>query len=398
MSMSKIRVIVVDDSVVIRKVVTDALGGDPDIEVVGTAANGRLALSKLTQLNPDLITLDIEMPEMNGLETLAALRKTHPKLPVIMFSTLTQRGASATLDALALGATDYVTKPANVGSVTAGLQRIRDDLIPKIKAFCRRPLGTQFSTPARSSVGGQGAGIVAGESKRSEPPQLLSPTSSSGSRLRIDVVAIGVSTGGPNALATLFPQWTATFPVPIVLVQHMPPTFTRLLAERLGAKSTMKVSEGQAGDGLKPGQAWVAPGDFHMIVEQEATGARLQLQQGPPENSCRPAVDVLFRSVARVFGPHVLGVVLTGMGQDGLRGCEAIKAAGGHVFVQDEASSVVWGMPGIVAKAGLADKILPLDQLGVEILHRAEEYRGAPTIAKTVGARSPEWQVKRVAQ
>ncbi len=396
--MSKIRVLVVDDSVVIRKLVTDSLGGDPDIEVVGTAANGRLALSKLTQLNPDLVTLDIEMPEMNGLETLAALRKTHPKLPVIMFSTLTQRGASATLDALALGATDYVTKPANVGSVTAGLQRIRDDLIPKIKAFCRRPLGMQVSALAKTGVGGQAAGPGASESKRSEPPRLFSPIASSGSRFRIDVVAIGVSTGGPNALATLFPHWTATFPVPIVLVQHMPPTFTRLLAERLSTKSTMKVSEGQTGDSLTPGQAWVAPGDFHMIVEREAAGARLQLHQGPPENSCRPAVNVLFRSVVQAFGPHVLGVVMTGMGQDGLEGCEAIKAAGGQVFVQDEASSVVWGMPGIVAKAGLADKIIPLDQLGGEILRRAEEYRSAPTIAKPMGGRSPEWQVKRVAQ
>lgn len=381
--MGKIRVLVVDDSVVIRKLVTDALGVDPDIEVVGTAANGRIALHKLTQLNPHLLTLDIEMPEMDGLATLAALRKTHPKLPVIMFSTLTQRGAAATLDALALGASDYVTKPANVGGVTAGIQCIREELVPKIKALCGREVG---AVPA----------LAPSQEQKPETRNLRAALSTA--RRQIDVVAIGVSTGGPNALAALFPQWPASFPVPIVLVQHMPPTFTRLLAERLAAKSPLTVNEGKVGALLAPGQAWIAPGDFHMTVEREAVTAKLSMNQGPPENSCRPAVDVLFRSVARVFGPHVLGVVLTGMGQDGLRGCEAIKEAGGQVFIQDEASSVVWGMPGVVAKSGLADKILSLEQLGLEILRRVEEGRGASLTAKTLGVKYVEWQVGRAAQ
>lgn len=396
--MAKIRVLVVDDSVVIRKLVTDALGNDADIEVVGTAANGRIALTKLPQLKPDLMTLDIEMPEMDGLQTLAAVRKTHPKLPVIMFSTLTQRGAAATLDALALGASDYVTKPSNVGSVTVGMQRIREELIPKVKTFCRHIWkGEEVEIPAKTNLLSRGMArtphalsdpVVTGAPARR-------PVFATGER--IDVVAIGVSTGGPNALAVLFPQLPASLPVPIVLVQHMPPTFTRLLAERLAAKSALKVAEGKAGALLSPGQVWVAPGDFHMTVERDGAGVGLGMNQGPPENSCRPAVDVLFRSVARVFGPHVLGVVLTGMGQDGLRGCEAIKEAGGQVFIQDEASSVVWGMPGIVAKSGFADKILPLEQMGFEILHRVEEGRSA-SIPKASSAKCTECQVGHAAQ
>ena len=396
--MRKIRVLIVDDSVVIRKLVTDALSADPDIEVIGTAANGRIALTRIPQLNPDLVTLDIEMPEMDGLQTLAALRKTHAKLPVIMFSTLTQRGASATLDALALGASDYVTKPANVGSVTAGMKRIQDDLIPKVKTFCAHLLQRAGSVTFKSGSGSPGASPHAGQPLPSRPASLVPrrfPTHVGG---KIEVVAIGVSTGGPNALADLFPQWPASFPVPIVLVQHMPPMFTKLLAERLSAKSAVRVNEGKAGELLGPGQAWIAPGDFHMTVARDADGVRLGMNQGPPENSCRPAVDVLFRSVARVFGPRVLGVILTGMGQDGLLGCEAIKAAGGQVFIQDEASSVVWGMPGMVAREGLADKILSLQQIGGEILRRAEEGRIVSGALRTPGVKSMEGQVNRAAQ
>lgn len=389
--MRKIRVLVVDDSVVIRKIVTNVLGADSDIEVIGTAPNGRIALAKLPQLTPDLITLDVEMPEMNGLQTLAVLRKTHAKLPVIMFSTLTQRGAAATLDALALGASDYVTKPANVGGVTAGMQRIRDELIPKVKTFCSHLLKSAEGATLRHGSGGPASSPGAIQPP-SGPAFLAPPRFPLHAGGKIEVVVIGVSTGGPNALATLFPQWPASFPVPIVLVQHMPPMFTKLLAERLGAKSAVRVEEGTASMPLLPGRAIIAPGDFHMVVERDSAGVRVNLHQEPPENSCRPAVDVLFRSAARVFGPRILSVVLTGMGQDGLRGCEAVKAAGGQVFVQDEASSVVWGMPGVVAKAGLADKILPLSHLGVEILRRAEEGRLAS------GAQSMEWQVNRAAQ
>ncbi len=369
--MGKIRVLIVDDSVVIRRLVSDVLSGDPEIEVASTAANGRIAIAKIPQVNPDLVTLDIEMPEMDGLETLREIRKVYPRLPVIMISTLTARGAEDTLDALSMGASDYVTKPANVGSASAGMQRIRDELIPKIKAFCSKVIGFEVS-PSPSLMRNLESPVGKVENLKSKirmPPQ------------PIDIVAIGVSTGGPNALAALLPTLPADFPVPIVIVQHMPPIFTKLLAERLENTSSIGVSEGESGQDLRPGHAWVARGDYHMVLERNHHAVRVQLQQEPPENSCRPAVDVLFRSVAKIYGANVLAVVLTGMGQDGLRGCEWVHEAGGTVVVQDEASSVVWGMPGFVANAGLAEKVLPLDQIGGEIVRRANEGRTRPAAA-----------------
>lgn len=349
--MAKIRVLVVDDAVVFRRLVSEELAADPAIEVVGTAANGKIALAKMTQVNPDLVILDVEMPEMDGLTTLREIRKIYPKLPVIMFSSLTERGATETLDALALGATDYFAKPTTVGGLDASLQVLRDELIPEIKALC-------------------GRGTLAAGTTIAAPP--LRPRARSGP---IEVVTIGCSTGGPNALAELFAGFPADFPVPIVLVQHMPPMFTRLLAERLSAQFPIQFEEGRSGGSLQPGHAWIAPGDFHMITVRDELQTRVLLHQDPPENSCRPAADVLFRSVAQAFGPATLAVVLTGMGQDGLRGCEAIKAAGGQVLAQDEATSVVWGMPGFVARAGLADRVLPLGQMAGEIVRRVRTGR-----------------------
>lgn len=357
---SKIRILVVDDSVVVRRMLTDALSADPMLEVVGAAPNGRIALARIPQLNPDVITLDVEMPEMDGLEALAAIRKTYPRLPVIMFSTVTERGAAATLDALALGANDYVTKPSNVGSAAKAIEAIRQDLIPKIKVCCPFLAAAEIFRPRPASA---------------VFPRPSPPLKRAGPPGRVDVVAIGVSTGGPNALSLLLPQLPADFPVPVVIVQHMPPLFTRFLAERLSAKSKIQVEEGSRQQILRPSQALIAPGDFHMTVARQGPMVRLSTNQGPPENSCRPAVDVLFRSVVDVYGPYVLGVVLTGMGKDGLRGSERIREAGGQVIVQDEATSVVWGMPGFVAGAGLADAVLPLEQVAGEIVRRAGESR-----------------------
>ena len=356
--MRKIRVLVVDDSTVIRRLLTDALNSDPAVEVAATAPNGRIALAKIPQVNPDVITLDMEMPEMDGIATLVELRKLYPKLPVIMFSTLTQRGAEATLDALSKGANDYVTKPANVGSVTAALQNVRNDLVPKIKAFC----------PWMAST----APVL---SRRPATPGAVDRRIPENRNPRIDCVAIGVSTGGPNALQTVLTRLPKEFPVPIVIVQHMPPIFTKHLADRLHQLSPLDVFEGMRGDALAPGGVWVAPGDHHMIVRRDAATVRIDTHQQPPENSCRPAVDVLFRSVAEVYGPNTLAVVLTGMGQDGARGCEVIRDAGGRVLAQDEKSSVVWGMPGAVVQAGLADKVVPLDQVAAEIIREIEMGR-----------------------
>lgn len=358
--MRKIRAMVVDDSALIRRMVSEVLSNDDQIEVVGFAANGRIAVAKIPQVNPDVVILDVEMPVMNGLEALRELRKTHRRLPVIMFSTLTERGASATLDALTLGATDYVTKPSNTGSASVALQRIREELIPKIKAHC--------SAAGRS---------LAAAPRVGKPSPPLQPRRLEQASARVDVVAIGVSTGGPNALAEVIPQLPARFAVPVVIVQHMPPIFTRFLAERLSAKSKIPVCEGKPRAVVESGQAWVAPGDFHMIVQQDKGMVRIATHQGPPENSCRPAVDVLFRSVAEVYGPHALGVVMTGMGQDGLRGCQSIREAGGQVLAQDAETSVVWGMPGFVVNAGLADKVLPLGQLAGEIVQRVDRGRSA---------------------
>lgn len=354
--MRKIRVLVVDDSTVIRRLLSDSLSSDLDLEVAGTAANGKIALAKIPQVNPDVITLDMEMPEMDGITTLVEIRKLYPKLPVIMFSTLTQRGAEATLDALSKGATDYVTKPANVGSVMAAMQNVRDELVPKIKAFCPWFAKCQPSTQTRSPA------FQAKQGDARKAPN--GPT-------RIDIVAIGSSTGGPNALQIVLSRIPADFPVPIVVVQHMPPVFTKHLAERLNQLATLNVVEAKRGDALLPGGVWIAPGDHHMTLRRDATAMRIDLNQAIPENSCRPAVDVLFRSVSDLFGANVLSVVLTGMGRDGARGCEAIRNAGGKVIAQDEATSVVWGMPGAVARAGLADKILPLDKIADEIVRQS---------------------------
>ncbi|MGH8021511.1 MAG: protein-glutamate methylesterase/protein-glutamine glutaminase [Opitutaceae bacterium] len=374
--MRKIRVLVVDDAVVVRKIVTEILTEDPDIEVVGVAANGRIALAKISQLSPDIVTLDVEMPEMDGIETLAALRKTHPKLPVIMFSTLTERGASATLDALSRGANDYVTKPANVGSVAAGLDRVRTDLLPKIKSLCPglgagdpSYRGTRASGPAQGPFpAGKSAGADA-KSRRPNPPQ------------RIDALVIGVSTGGPNALAAMLASFPASLAIPVLIVQHMPPMFTRMLAERLSATCSIPVTEAGDGEKLSAGRAWIAPGNFHMEVARSGPGVRIVTHQGPHENSCRPAVDVLFRSAVSVYGPHVLGVVLTGMGQDGYVGCQTIHGAGGQCLAQDEKSSVVWGMPGIVARSGLADAVLPLEEMAGEIVRRVQRFRPLSSLA-----------------
>jgi two-component system chemotaxis response regulator CheB len=347
--MPKIRVLVVDDAVVVRSRVSKILASDPQLEVVGVAANGRIALAKIPQVNPDVVILDVEMPEMNGLETLAALRPIYPHLPVIMFSTSTWAGASATLEALSLGASDYATKPSNLGSVEAANQHTREELIPKIKLF-----GAEITAGSPSSVAYP---VVLPIRTKIEP---------------VDVVAIGVSTGGPNALAILLSEIPADFSVPILIVQHMPPMFTKLLAERLSSKCQIPVEEAVPGVVLKPGQAWIAPGDFHMIVQRNANAVRLELHQAPPENSCRPSVDVLLRSVAQVYGAAAIAVILTGMGQDGLHGCQCIREAGGQVLAQDQASSVVWGMPSFVINAGLADRIVPLEQMADEIMQRLD--------------------------
>ena len=347
---------VVDDSVVIRRLVAHALEQDPVFEVVGAASNGAIALQRIPQFNPDILTLDIEMPEMDGLETLRRIRREYPGLRVIMFSTLTERGAGVTFEALSLGADDYVTKASNEGSLDRSMARLREELIPKIKQFFNLPGRTQTANPNDSQALKRTQNFIAVPQRLKTQPRVL---------------AIGVSTGGPNALGAILPDLPAGFPLPILLVQHMPPLFTRLLAERLHSKCRLPVEEAHQGQRVEVGKILIAPGDFHMKVAPDGRETRICLDQSPPLNSCRPAVDALFSSIAEVYGGAAIAVILTGMGQDGLRGVEKLSALGASVLAQDEASSVVWGMPGAVANAGLADRVLPLDQIVPEILRLA---------------------------
>lgn len=361
----RIRTLIVDDSVVIRRLVANALEDDPEIEVVGAAANGAIALQKIPQVNPDVVTMDVEMPEMDGIEALRRIRKEYPNLIVIMFSTLTSRGASATMEALGLGASDYVTKPSHIGSIDRSVTSLRDDLIPKIKQFFLRQAMHRVKADVDSHAHSQ---AHAQSHAHPAPPVAAGPRSHHIGQRRI--LAIGVSTGGPTALAEIFPSFPADLRVPIVIVQHMPPMFTRLLAERLQQKSKLRVEEATDGMRLEPGKAIVAPGDYHLKIRRMQTEIVCTLNQDPPENSCRPAVDVLFRSVQDVYGGSTVAAILTGMGQDGLRGVEGLHATGAYVIAQDEASSVVWGMPGAVVKAGLADSVVPLQGMVPEMLRR----------------------------
>jgi two-component system chemotaxis response regulator CheB len=347
----RIKVMVVDDSVVIRRLVTHALEEDPLIEVVGAASNGAIAMDRIDQLNPDVITLDIEMPEVDGLEVLRRLRRATSQVRVIMFSTMTERGAAITLEALTLGADDYVTKASNEGSLDRSMARLRAELLPKVKQFFKL------------NSNGNGAGIQA---------QMARPVSRfhGSAALQPRVLLIGVSTGGPNALSAMLPQLPADFPLPVLIVQHMPPMFTRLLAERLQSACQLRVREAADAETVTPGTVLIAPGDYHLRVVSNDGVVRVCLDQSPHQNSCRPAVDVLFASAAEVYGNSAIAVVLTGMGQDGLRGAQMLKARAATVLVQDEATSVVWGMPGAVAGEGLADSILPLGEIVPEIQRR----------------------------
>lgn len=364
--MARTRVLVVDDSVVVRRLVTDALSREPRIDVVGVAANGRIAQAKVAQLAPDVITMDIEMPEMDGIEAVKALRAAGHKQPIIMFSTLTERGARATLDALAAGATDYVTKPSNVGSVQQSIDQVAHEMVPRILAL--GPRTSMMHAPTSRATGPVAAGGV----------RLAAPPPPRPVRL----VVIGSSTGGPEALSRVLGS-LPPLPVPVAVVQHMPPVFTRQLAARLDRLGTWTVTEAVHGAPLLPGHVTIAPGDHHLEVRRSAGGVTTVLTQGPPENFCRPAVDVLFRSAVQAVGGDLLAVVLTGMGADGRAGAERIVSAGGTVVVQDEPSSVVWGMPGAVATAGWAHRVTPLDDVAATVARIVEDAR---RVAPTGGA------------
>ena len=357
--MAKVKVLIVDDSAVIRKVLGDLITEDPDLEVVGTAANGKIALTQIEAFQPDVITLDIEMPEMDGLQTVQEIRRRGLTTPIIMCSSLTAAGATHTLDALAFGASDYVTKPSSHGVNTR--QVVGEELLRKIKGLTRSDgSGKQLSDTTATAVQGRSTTII--EVSAGKEPHV--PRNECAG-----AVAIGVSTGGPNALQALLPKLPVQLGFPVFIVQHMPALFTKLLADRLCAVSKLPVVEAEHGQEVKNGHIYLAPGGFHMEVKRLLGRVTIALNEGEPENSCRPAVDVLFRSVAAVYGSSALAVVLTGMGQDGLKGCQRIQQAGGTIIAQDRETSAVWGMPAAVVEAGLTATVAPLSEVA-EIIAR----------------------------
>jgi two-component system, chemotaxis family, protein-glutamate methylesterase/glutaminase len=359
------RILIVDDSAVMRNLLRSVIRTEVEFEVVGTAADGESALSLLEHLRPDLILLDVEMPVMDGLATLRKLRSRGLRMPVIMCSSLTQRGARVTIEALASGASDYVAKPAGQASAAEAIRALAHELLPRIFALTAPAVSVAPLAPRPPLL--------------SEVPAVPrnQPIASSPS-----VLVIGVSTGGPAALDLLLPALPRSFPLPVLVVQHMPELFTRLLAERLGQRCSLRVSEAVEGDAVRPGAIAIARGNWHLeILSPSRAGqpATLHLTQAPLENHCRPAVDVLFRTAAAQFGSGVLAVVLTGMGSDGLAGSRLVRAQGGTVLVQDQATSVIWGMPGAVARAGLAQRILSLQDIAPELVRLASRAPGGRT-------------------
>ena len=342
---SRIRVLIADDSAVMRRVLRTILEKQSRMEVVGTASNGKEAIVEFERLRPDLLLLDVEMPEMDGLQALSRVRQIDRKVPVIMCSTLTQRGVQTTIEALSRGATDYVSKQGAQSALSPGAPGLDRELIPKILALF--PESTQAACPLE----------VLPAASRTLPPSAPIPG--------LAAIVIAVSTGGPAALEVILPRLPARFPVPILIVQHMPMQFTAQLASRLNSLCRMPVREAVDRHQATAGTIYLARGDWHLELTRDF---RMRLQQNVPECFCRPSADVLFRSASVATGGHLLGVVLTGMGSDGLEGSRAIRAAGGSIFAQDSTSSIVWGMPGSVANAGLANKIVALQSMADELI------------------------------
>ena len=345
------RVLIVDDSAVVRQILSEILASDPGIEVVGTAADPLLAREKIKRLAPDVITLDVEMPRMDGLAFLENLMRLHP-LPVVMISSLTERGADTTLQALALGAVDFVSKPKL--DVTRGLQGYADEIIEKVKTAARSRVRALVRSPVVPKVTLASPGAATAP----RPSQF---------RTTDRLIAIGASAGGTEALRMVLEGLPADAPA-VVITQHLPATFSTAFAERLDRHSAMAVREASDGEAVLPGHAYLPPGGKHLRVIRDGARWRCRIDDGPPVNRHKPAVDVLFQSVAQSAGANAIGVILTGMGDDGARGLLQLRQAGAPTLVQDEATSVVWGMPGAAFKLGAAEEQLPLEKIAERLL------------------------------
>lgn len=346
------RVLIVDDSAVVRQILTEILAADPGIEVVGTAADPLLAREKIKRLAPDVITLDVEMPRMDGLAFLENLMRLHP-LPVVMISSLTERGAETTLQALSLGAVDFVSKPKL--DVARGLQGYAEEIVEKVKAAARsrvRPLVRATVTPKI---------VLSSQAVPSAPARMGQ------FRTTDRLIAIGASAGGTEALRVVLEGMPADAPA-IVMTQHLPASFSTAFAERLDRHSAMAVREASEGEAVLPGHAYLPPGGKHLRIVRDGARWRCRIDDGPAVNRHKPAVDVLFQTVAQSAGANAIGVILTGMGDDGARGLLQLRRAGAPTLVQDEATSVVWGMPGAAFKLGAAEEQVPLEKIAERLL------------------------------
>ena len=383
--MNPIKILVVDDTIIFRKIVSDVISEIPEATVVGTANNGKIALSKIASLKPDLLTLDIEMPQMDGLKVLEFIQEKTPHVGAIMLSTLTQEGSEMTIRALELGAFDFIPKPQS-GTMQENMANVRNQLIPMIKAFSRR-------REIQNILKGKSAPPVTADSKGPSPiagtkrPAISRPAAGPLKRSAItknkirpviqrratfqgaEIVAIGISTGGPKALAQMMPKLPETMNVPIVIVQHMPPLFTQSLAKSLNAKCAIHVKEAVNGEALAPNTALIAPGGKQMKIVASADGTNriIKITNDPPENSCRPSADYLFRSVAELYLGRSTGVIMTGMGSDGYLGLVKMKEHGSFIIAQDEETCTVFGMPKDPIEANIVDVISPLDAIAEAI-------------------------------
>lgn len=331
---------IVDDSSVVRMILSQAIKQDPDLELVEAARNGKIAVERVPIVNPDVIILDIEMPELDGFGVLKALKKDLNKIRVIMFSAMSDKGAAKTLEALALGASDYVLKP----TASHDIQQVSDEVIKKAKQFFIHAQPQSSAKPVHNK------------------PGLMKPAST-----RADLIAIGASTGGPVALAKVIPKISGSCKSPILITQHMPPVFTEQLARQLNSASELNVVEAKDGMVIEPGYVYIAPGDYHLVIHPIPGGYKLGLNQEPPENYCRPAVDVMFRSISELYKGHVLAVIMTGMGKDGFLGTQLLKAKRAKIIAQNKDTCVVYGMPSIIVENQLADEVLPLDEIPIRI-------------------------------
>lgn len=412
--MSEIGVLVVDDSALMRNLVSRIINSAPDLTVVGTAMNGQFALDKIPRLNPDVIVLDLEMPEMNGIEFLRARRERNIDIPVIILSSVAKKGAQVTMDALALGAGDFITKPS--GAVSHDIHSVGEELIALVRGFGarhRRANGARVPEPPKDHAISPGPVQIDTSDLKDEesaaeaptttptpagparaepaaPPSTAQPATAQrnkGAPPRtpkeqpgtLELIVIGISTGGPNALRKVFAEISGDLGVPVVIVQHMPAGFTTEFAQSLNRVSPLEIKEAADGDVLKPNRVLVAPGNYHIEVEKRSLAGIVHITQDPPENGHRPSAGVLFRSAARHYGSHVMGVIMTGMGRDGAYEIGEIYEAGGMTLGQDEATSVVYGMPRVAQEIGYLHRQVPLHEMASTIGDLARELRGTAT-------------------